>query len=408
MTVTARKIPALRFPEFEGEWEEKRLEDISKGVMYGMNSAAIPFDGVNKYLRITDIDEESRAFVPNPLTSPEGKIENKYKLKEGDIVFTRTGASTGKSYLFRETDGNLYFAGFLIKFSILKAIPYFVYSSTFRSSYLKWVQVMSMRSGQPGINAEEYKSLKISLPLLPEQQKIATFLTIIDTRIQQLSRKKAMLEQYKKGVMQQIFAQETRFKDEEGKEFSAWAESTLGKLASFIKGKGISKADIAENGNWECVLYGELYTSYGEVIDNIQSRTNLDPSNLVLSQANDVVIPASGETHIDIATASCILREGIALGGDLNIIRANANGIFLAYYLNNARKNQIARLAQGSSVIHLYSSQLKLLRLSLPSLPEQQKIAAFLSTIDRQINLVGQQLERMQAFKKGLLQQMFV
>jgi type I restriction enzyme S subunit len=128
----------------------------------------------------------------------------------------------------------------------------------------------------------------------------------------------------------------------------------LGEIASFSKGKGISKADIIEDGATECIRYGELYTTYGETIDEVKSRTNIDVDDLVLSEANDVIIPASGETQIDIATASCVLREGIALGGDLNIIKTKNNGVFLSYYLNYKKKQEIASLAQGISVVHLY------------------------------------------------------
>ena len=187
------------------DWQEKTLGEISKNVMYGMNSSAIAYDGINKYLRITDIDEDSRKFIPNPLTSPEGDIENKYKLNEGDLVFARTGASVGKSYLYNKSDGNLLFAGFLIRFAIQKENPYFIYLQTIQDSFKKWVQLMSMRSGQPGINAEEYKTLILDIPSLPEQQKIATFLSAIDEKINHCSAKIEKMEAWKKGLLQQMF-----------------------------------------------------------------------------------------------------------------------------------------------------------------------------------------------------------
>lgn len=402
------KTPELRFKEFSGEWEEKKFGDITNKIMYGIASSAIKYDGQNKYLRITDIDESSRTFIPNPLTSPDGKIEDKYKLVNGDIVFTRTGASVGKSYLYNPKDGNLIYAGFLIKAHIEKADPYFVFAHTLRESYNKWVQTMSMRSGQPGLNAEEYKAFSLVLPPLPEQQKIATFLSAIDTKIDQLTHKKELLEKYKKGVMQKIFSQELRFKADDGSEFPEWEEKTLGEIATFSKGKGISKADIAQDGSIECVTYGELYTTYSEAIREIKSKTNLEANQLVLSEYNDILIPASGETQIDIATASCILKSDVALGGDLNIIKSKMNGVFLSYYLNNKKKNDIAKLAQGVSVVHLYATQLKTLHLTLPSLDEQTKIANFLSAIDTEITLRQTKSERLKQFKKALLQQMFV
>ena len=186
-----------------------------------------------------------------------------------------------------------------------------------------------------------------------------------------------------------------------------WEVKKLGEIAKFSKGKGISKADIDENGTLECIRYGELYTQYGETIKEIVSKTNIDKEDLVLSEANDVIIPASGETQLDIATASCVLKEGVALGGDLNIIKTELNGVFLSYYLNSNKKIEIANLAQGSSVVHLYANQLAALSLSIPSKEEQTKIAAFLSAIDEKISIKQKELEELKIYKKGVMQAIF-
>ncbi|MBN8519201.1 MAG: restriction endonuclease subunit S [Candidatus Accumulibacter sp.] len=186
-----------------------------------------------------------------------------------------------------------------------------------------------------------------------------------------------------------------------------WEPKTLGEVATFAKGKGISKADISENGSLPCVRYGELYTRYGETIDKIYSYTNIPADDLVLSHANDVIIPASGETEADIATASCVLRAGVALGSDLNIIRSKFNGVFLSYYLNSSRKHAIAKLAQGFSVVHLYSSQLKKLHVAVPQVSEQKKIADCLSFLDDLIIAQAKKIEALKAHKKGLMQQLF-
>jgi type I restriction enzyme S subunit len=192
------------------------------------------------------------------------------------------------------------------------------------------------------------------------------------------------------------------------KEFSDKFESvTLGKVADFYKGKGIAKAEISDDGITPCIRYGELYTKYGVTIEKVLSRTNTPKSNLVLSQANDVIIPASGETQVDIATASCVMSSGIALGGDLNIIRSKQNGIFLSYYLNSKKKLDIAKLAQGNSVVHLYASQLKTLELNLPKAEEQQKIASFLSKVDQKISLLSKKHKLLIQYKKGVMQKIF-
>lgn len=186
-----------------------------------------------------------------------------------------------------------------------------------------------------------------------------------------------------------------------------WEKHKLGEIASFSKGKGISKADIVEDGATECIRYGELYTTYGETIDEVKSRTNIDVDDLVLSDANDVIIPASGETQIDIATASCVLRDGIALGGDLNIIKTENNGVFLSYYLNNKKKLEIASLAQGISVVHLYASQLSLLELNLPTKEEQDKIALFVRSTDEKLQALKKKHSLLAQYKKGVMQKLF-
>lgn len=194
-----------------------------------------------------------------------------------------------------------------------------------------------------------------------------------------------------------------RFPEFEGK----WEKKKLGEVAKFSKGKGVSKSDISESGEIECIRYGQLYTHYNEVIYKVISRTNVEIKNLVLSEANDVIIPASGETQIDIATASCVINSGIALGGDLNIIKTNNNGVFLSYYLNNRKKIDIANLAQGVSVVHLYSSQLAILNLNLPILQEQTKIASFLTAVDEKLTQLKNKKSLLEQYKKGVMQKIF-
>jgi type I restriction enzyme S subunit len=186
-----------------------------------------------------------------------------------------------------------------------------------------------------------------------------------------------------------------------------WEHKKLGDIAKFSKGKGISKSDINESGTTECIRYGELYTYYGEVIEEVKSKTNNNQTDLLFSEANDVIIPASGETQIDIATASCVVKSGVALGGDLNIIKTPNNGVFLSYYLNSKKKTEIAKLAQGNSVVHLYSSQLALLKLDFPCSKEQTKIASFLTLLDNRINTQIKIIENLESLMKGLSQRIF-
>ena len=198
----------LRFKSDDGTdfpaWEEKKLGEISSSPKYGLNASGIDYDGEHKYLRITDIDEVTHTFSPEEITTPS-EFSDDYLLEENDIVFARTGASTGKTYLYNPNDGDLYFAGFLIKFHIKDANARFVFYQTCTHEYEKWVHVMSTRSGQPGINSEEYSTLKIKLPCIEEQQKIADCLSSIDSLIQNQQRVVTTWQQRKKALLQQMF-----------------------------------------------------------------------------------------------------------------------------------------------------------------------------------------------------------
>ena len=190
-------------------------------------------------------------------------------------------------------------------------------------------------------------------------------------------------------------------------EFSGeWEETTLGKISEVTKGSGISKDQLSEQGS-PCILYGELYTKYkSEIIGEVYSRTELDSSSLVKSKANDVIIPCSGETAIDISTARCVPFNNILLGGDLNIIRLkNDDGGFFAYQLNGVRKTDIARVAQGVSVVHLYGENLKQIRVYHPNTEEQKKITRLLSLIDERIATQNKVIEKYKSLIKGIIYQ---
>ncbi|RGQ67972.1 restriction endonuclease subunit S, partial [Phocaeicola plebeius] len=176
-------VPHLRFPEFSGEWEKCKFGDIATGFDYGMNAAAKSFDGENKYIRITDIDEASSTYGEKDMVSPDGILSDNYLVKDRDILLARTGASTGKSYLYKKSDGKLYYAGFLIRANVTKHNPYFVFSQLHTHRYWRWVSIMSARSGQPGINSLEYSSFPIFTTSLHEENKISSLLYLLDERI---------------------------------------------------------------------------------------------------------------------------------------------------------------------------------------------------------------------------------
>ena len=189
-----------------------------------------------------------------------------------------------------------------------------------------------------------------------------------------------------------------------------WEEATLNDIADFSKGQGISKDQRSGEG-LPCILYGELYTTYSsEIIDKVFSRTDIDSTKLVKSKANDIIIPASGETAIDIATARCVKDDNVLLGGDLNIIRMKDKknlGDFFCYELNGIRRYDIAQIAQGVSVVHLHASDLKGLNVRVPSFLEQRKIADFLSLLDRRIEIQMSAIEKLKSLMAGITNRIF-
>ena len=178
-------------------------------------------------------------------------------------------------------------------------------------------------------------------------------------------------------------------------------------VATLTKGVGISKGQRSPEGH-PCILYGELYTTYkSEIITDIASKTNIHSANLVKSKHNDIIIPSSGETAIDISTARCVQYNDVLLGSDLNIIRLKDgnNGSFFSYQLNGVRKRDIAKVAQGVSVVHLYGETLKTIKVTLPGLAEQNKISSLLCLIDQRISTQNKIIEDLESLIKGIGEQ---
>ena len=195
-----------------------------------------------------------------------------------------------------------------------------------------------------------------------------------------------------------------RFPEFEGE----WEKKRLSDIADLSKGIGISKDQLSADGE-PCILYGELYTKYkSERIKEVISKTNIDNTKLVKSKANDVIMPCSGETAEEIATARCVLKDDILLGGDLNIVRLHGyDGSFMSYQLNGKRKYDIAKVAQGVSVVHLYGEHLKNIKTINPSLNEQKKIANLLSLLDERISTQNKIIEKLESLIKGIRNDVF-
>nr|WP_316250451.1 restriction endonuclease subunit S [Streptococcus sp. IMAU 99161] len=201
-------VPEIRLDGFEGEWKKVKLKDVTESIEYGLNASAKEFDGENKYIRITDIDDVSRKFKENSLTSPDINVSecDNYLLCEKDILFARTGASVGKTYLYDIKDGKVYFAGFLIRARIKEKFDSkFIFQNTLTDRFTQYVKVTSQRSGQPGVNGKEYGEYELDIPKCEEQQAIGAYFSNLDNLISAHQEKISQLETLKKKLLQDMF-----------------------------------------------------------------------------------------------------------------------------------------------------------------------------------------------------------
>ena len=393
------------------EWEVMRLEDLCHNEGdYGINAPATDFsDKLPTYLRITDIDDDGKFIIANK-ASVNNPNSGSYHLKDGDIVFARTGATVGKTYLYNREDGDLVFAGFLIRFSpnAQKIVPYYLKAYTNTSTYWKWVKITSQRSGQPGINATEYCSLQIPVPPLAEQRKIAEVLGVWDEAIEKQARLIEKLALRKRALMQRLLSAKLRLPG-----FSEpWKKVKLGDIGKFDKGYGVPKESIRNTGN-KAITYGEIYTKHDFVIKKFTSY--IDDETAVASKKitqGAILFTGSGETLEDIGKCVAFIDNDIAYaGGDIIIFNPSIeiNSLVLSYCLNSAPVNaQKATYGQGHSVVHIYQKDLAKLQVTIPSVSEQTAIAEVLTAADREIELAKEKLERLRRQKHGLMQQLLI
>lgn len=403
--------PKLRFKEFSGAWEEKKLQDVCNKIMDGTHFSPKSSEGTKKYLtskniRNTGLDISNCNYISE---EEHQEIYKKCPVKLGDVLLTKDGANTGNCCINTLQE----------EFSLLSSVA--VLSG--KENLLNTLFLLQILQSSKGINTinnamagqaisritlEKINKFEFIFPTVPEQTKIANFLTAVDEKIAQLTQKADLLGRYKKGAMQQIFSQQLRFKDDDGREFPEWEETTLGNCALFYRGGSISKADIDANGKYNCIHYGELFTTYNEIIKTVKSKTNV--TNTFKSMFGDILMPSSDVTPAGLAKASCILVAGVVLGGDINIIRVKNTiaPIFISYLLN-FEKNKIIQLVSGTTVKHIYIKDIKSIELSIPTaIEEQTKIANFLTALDDKISHNQTQLNALKQYKQGLLQQLFV
>ena len=389
-----KNVPQLRFKGYEDAWEQRRLGEITEKFEYGLNAAATDFDGVNQYLRITDIDDETREFNKTSLTSPDTNLDfaDNYILKQGDILFARTGASVGKTYQYKESDGRVYYAGFLIRARLLSGFNVgFIFQNTLTKRYENFISITSQRSGQPGVNAQEYASFKLLLPKFEEQEQIADLFTKLDNLITLHQRKYDALKSMKKTLLSKMFPKngedvpEIRFK-----EFTdAWEQRKLGEIV-ISEIKGSAKAEMIGG---DTPYLETNYLNGGECLF-VDSENNVDTDDVIVlwdgSQAGTVYHGFSG-----------------ALGSTFKAYKTKCLGLFIFQQL---KKNQqtIYDKYRTPNIPHVIKTFKDEYDVMLTSEEEQNEIGRYFQQIDNLITLHQRKIEELKNMKKTLLQQIFV
>lgn len=258
----------------------------------------------------------------------------------------------------------------------------------------------------PYIVLETIAGMNVFVPPVLEQKKIAEFFTFLDQRIEKQIEKVEALKEYKKGIQQKIFNRELVFTDDSGNAYPEWEKKKLREIAQVLRGNGLSKASISENGQTPCILYGQLFSLYGTSITKIMSHTN-ETSSMV-GKKGDILMPTSDVTPGGLATASCLFQDGVLLGSDMNIIRLTKKifPLFLTYQISFYKKKIIDKVS-GTTVKHIYPKDLLDLTYFAPALPEQEKIAELFSALDKQIELNEKKITFLKEQKKGYLQMIF-
>lgn len=406
------KIPKIRFMNFNDKWNYKTLDEISNSIEYGINAPAKDFDGNHKYLRITDIDDASRLFITEKLSSPDinftaGGYEN-YKLQKNDLLFARTGASVGKTYLYRKTDGKVYYAGFLIRARLHDSYDgNFVFQQTLTDKYKRFIEITSQRSGQPGVNGKEYGEWKIGMTSYDEQTSIGSFFRTLDDLLASYKDNLTNYQSLKATMLSKIFPK-------------------TGQTVPEIRLDGFE-------GEWEVVNLGTLIENYDEIISGASGFPIATSSRKGLYLQNDYF--EGGRTGIDLTLDFHRVPMGYVTYrhmSDDSIFKFNKNNFetdvlvskeypvfisndssdidFLLYHLNNSRLflrfSTMKKL--GGTRVRLYYKNFITYKLAVPTLKEQQAIGAYFSNLDNLIAAHQEKISQLETLKKKLLQEMFI
>ena len=382
------KRPKLRFPGFDEPWCEVKIKDIFR-VTRGSVLAADMVSSSNT--------AEYEFPVYSSQTKSDGLLGyfDSY-LYENAITWTTDGANAGTVHY---RDGKFYctnVCGVLLNEDGYANRCTAAILGSVSKKYVSYV-------GNPKLMNNIMSEIPIVIPSLKEQYKIDSLIAVLDKRIKAQQMIISHLKKYKRGVVRSLLSPEDcKLKN------AQWTRDTIGNLGSFIKGAPLSKADISKTGT-PFILYGELYTTYHEVITSVVRKTESEVDSVYRSIVGDVLIPTSGETPEEISTASCVMLPGVILAGDLNIFRSSkVDGRIMSYILNHIVNGSIARVAQGKSIVHVQASEISKIEISYPDPETQNRIIKLLEAISSRVELCEKELENLSKLRSSLLQQLFI
>ncbi|WP_104500631.1 restriction endonuclease subunit S [Acinetobacter indicus] len=411
-------VPKLRFKEFDGDWSNKKIGNIASKV----GSGSTPRGGAEAYtdhgiifIRSQNVNNDQLLLDDVAYIPEETHVKmSGSKVIANDILLNITGASIGRSCVvphdFTEANVNQHVC-------IIRTPnddPIFVQSFLSSENGQNAIQSKQAGGGREGLNFQAIRSIDFHFPPSKEEQtKIASFLSAVDEKINQLTQKHELLSQYKQGMMQKLFSQQIRFKADDGSEFGEWEKLTLSQISKHIGGTAL-ESYVSECGDYNFISIGN-YSTNGKYIDNSQRIILNEKTGTKLLDKDDLVMVLNDKTATgDLIGSTILINEDNKYIYNQRSERIICNkskvlSVYLWHFLNSEMmRSEVRKLAQGGTQIYInFSSVLSIIFL-LPCLAEQNKIANFLSAIDQKIEVVAQQIEQAKTWKKGLLQQMFV
>ena len=414
------KIPKIRFMNFNDKWKYKILGEISNSIEYGLNASAKDFDGIHKYLRITDIDDSSRLFLTDKLSSPdvnftEEDYEN-YKLQINDLLFARTGASVGKTYLYRESDGEVYYAGFLIRARLHDSYDgNFIFQQTLTDKYKQFIEITSQRSGQPGVNGKEYGDWKIGMTSYPEQSAIGSLFRTLDDLLASYKENLANYQSLKATMLSKMFPKagqtvpEIRLDGFEGE----WKFSSLGEQADITKLAGFEFTNhVVYSDEGKIPAIRGLNVKNQKV--NLSDVKYIDKSDFSKLDRSKLIEDDLLFTYVGTVGEVARVPESVLwyLAPNVSRIRLNRalDSRFVLYQMasNRFKQKQIFPLIATSSQPALSMANIRKFIISSTTLEEQQAIGVYFSNLDNLIAAHQEKISQLETLKKKLLQDMFI